>query len=352
MEELPAIGKISSEVFSELAFSHLGANDKSSLVNPRHGAGVSIVEIAGQAVSFVTDQIFIMPEYGWERAAWFAVHTLLSSSVACGLPPKYLSINLGFPAGVTEAELATMWETMHQECEKTGVSIISRHLGRYENCRYPMVGGATMVGIGEPDSYVSPKFIRPGDKIIITKGPAVEATGILGTMFPVHNEQSLGKGTARKVSDIFYKMSVMTEAMTAVSAGVRDDGISAMHNAGEYGIWGGLYEMAKAAGVGVRIDQDRIVIEPGVAEICRLYGIDPYTSAGKGALIIACRPHKADEVARLIQKQGIRASMAGEFTEKEQGMILTKGGNPRPLVRPVADSFWKAFHGALKRNVK
>ena len=352
MEELSANGRVSSEAFNELFFSRLGAIDNRSLVTPRHGAGISIIEIAGQAVSFVTDRIFIMPEYGWERAAWFAVHTLFSNSVTCGLPPKYLSVNLNLPIEITEAELTSLWNTMHQECEKMGVGIISKHIGRYENCRYPMVGGATMVGIGAPDDFIGPGFIKPGDKIIITKGPAIEAAGILGVMFPVHNEQTLGKDTARKAGDSFYRMSVVPEASAAVSLGVRDNGISAMHYASEYGIWGGLYEMAEAADLGVRIDQDRIVIEPSIAEICRLYGIDAYSSASKGALIIACRPQKAEEVTRLIQKLGIKASMAGEFTEKEQGMVLSKGGNHRPLVRPAADSFWQAFHGALKRNVK
>jgi len=348
MEALPAIGKISPAVFNELIFPRLGAKDPSVLVGPQHGTDVGIVEIAGQAVSFTTDPVFIVPEYGWERAAWFAIHILASDSVTCGLPPKYLSIDLNLPMEITEEQLTTMWETMHRECEKMGVAIITGHTGRYENCHYPMVGGATVVGVGALDSYVSPKFIKPGDKIIITKGPAIEATGILGATFPIHIEQSLGRDTARKANDVFYKMSVVAEAKAAVSAGVRDNGVSAMHDATECGIWGGLYELAEAAGVGVRVEQDKIVMEPGVAEVCRLYGLDPYISISEGTLIIACRPHKADEVVHLIQAQGIKASVAGQFTEKEQGMVLIKGGNPRPLVHPIVDPFWNAFYKALE----
>lgn len=350
MEELPTIGKLSPQVLHELVFPRLGAKDNSVFTGPQHGAGVSIAEIAGQAVSFTTNPVFVVPECGLERAAWFAIHNLVSVSVTCGLPPRYLSINLNLPAEITASQLTAIWETIHQECEKIGISIIAEHAGRYKNCRYPMVGGATMVGVGAINSYVGPEFIRPGDKIIITKGPAIETAGILGTMFPTHIEQSLGKDIARKADGIFHKMSVMEEALAAISVGVRDDGISAMHNATACGVLGGLYEMAEAAGMGIKVDQDKIVMEPGVAEVCHLYGIDPYVSTGTGALIIACRPHKVDDMVYVIQKQGIKVSVAGEFTEKEQGIIYIKGGNPRPLVHPVADPFWNAFYRALERG--
>lgn len=349
MEESPVIGKIPPAISRELIFPHLGAQDKNVLAGPQRGADVSIIEVAGQAMSFTTKPVFMVPEYGWERAAWFATHALISSTVTCGLPPKYLSVNLNLPVEVTEGQLAIIWETLHQECEKMGVAIIAEHIGRYENCRFPMVGGATIVGVGALERYIGPKFIKPGDKIIITKGPAIEAAGILGTMSPIHIEQSLGKDTARKASNIFYKMSVATEAMAAVSVGVRDDGVSAMHSAAECGIWGGLHEMAEAAGMGIKVDQDKIVMEPGVSDICRLYGIDPYASISGGTLIVACRPHRAEEAVNLIQKQGVKASVVGELTEKEQGMVLIRGGNPRSLTHPIVDPFWRAFHTAMER---
>ena len=125
-----------------------------------------------------------------------------------------------------------------------------------------------------------------------------------------------------------------------------------MHNAGEGGIWGGLCDIADAARLGARVDQDRIVLEPGVIEVCRLFGVDPYASISEGTLIIACRPHKAEMVLKLIHDKGIRASIVGEFTAKEEGMVVMKRGNPRPLDRPAVDPFWNAFYSALERFKK
>ena len=346
MAEIPEIGKISADIFKEIIFPRLGATDDKTLVGPGHGTDVGIAEIGGQAVSVTTDPVFIVPEYGWERAAWFAIHILASDSVTSGLPPKYLSIDLNLPMDMTKQAFSLVWDTMHRTCRELGVSIITGHTGRYENCHYPMVGGATMVGVGALDKYVSPCFVREGDHIIITKGPAIEACGILAAMFPKVMENEFGVDFARRAQGIFYKMSVVEEALLAAGYGVREEGVSAMHDATECGIWGGLYELAEAAGLGVSVEQEKIVVEEGVPEICRFFGIDPFASISEGTLIIACRPHASAALAELIRSRGIKASVVGKFTPAKEGMTLVKSGLEIPLRHPVVDPFWKAFFDA------
>ncbi|MFC2011289.1 AIR synthase family protein [Chloroflexota bacterium] len=349
MSEMPEIGKISPEIFNELIFPRLGAKSTNMLVGPQHGVDVGIVEIGEKAVSFTCDPVFIVPEYGWERAAWFAIHILASDSVTCGLKPKFLSIDLNLPIEMTKEQLEIMWDTMHLECERLGISVITGHTARYENCHYPMVGGATIVGIGEKNEYVTPKMANAGDKIIITKGPAIEATGILATMFPRLIEEQFGHDFSQRAQQIFYKMSVVEDAMTAVSVGVRENGITAMHDATECGVWGGLYEVAQAAGLGVRIAKEQIPVEECVVEVCSYFNIDPYASISEGTLIIACREHKAQEVVDLLSQKGIKSSIVGELTEQENGMVLISEGAEEKLNHPIVDPFWQAFYDALKK---
>ena len=349
MSELPEIGKISPEIFNELIFPRLGAKSEKVLVGPQHGVDVGIVEIGGKAVSFTCDPVFIVPEYGWERAAWFAIHILASDSVTCGLKPKFLSIDLNLPMEMTKEQLEIMWDTMHQECEKLGINVITGHTARYENCHYPMVGGATIIGVGEMDEYVTPRLARAGDKIIITKGPAIEATGIFATMFPQLIEREFGPDFSQRAQQIFYKMSVVEDAMTAVSVGVREKGVTAMHDATECGVWGGLYELAQAAGLGARIEKERIVVEDCVAEICGYFDIDPYASISEGTLIIACKEHKAQAVVAALAQKGIKSSIVGELTKPEKGMVLVEGGKEKKLEHPIVDPFWRAFYGALEK---
>ena len=349
MNEMPEIGKISPEIFNELIFPRLGAKSDRILVGPQHGVDVGIVGIGDKAVSFTCDPVFIVPEYGWERAAWFAIHILASDSVTSGLKPKFLSIELNLPMEMTKEQLEIMWDTMHQECERLGISIITGHTARYENCHYPMVGGATVVGIGEKDEYVTPKMARAGDKIIITKGPAIEATGIFATMFPRLIEKEFGHDFSKKAEQIFYKMSVVEDALTAVGVGVREEGVTAMHDATECGIWGALYELAQAAGLGVKVEKEQIVVEDGVEEICRYFGLDPYASISEGTLIIACREHKAQQVVEVLSRKGIKSSIVGELTKPEKGMVLVEGGREKKIEHPIVDPFWTAFYRALEK---
>src|ERR1035438_9418474 len=53
-------------------------------------------------------------------------------------------------------------------------------------------------------------------------------------------------------------MTVVPEARAAAAYGVRDAGVTAMHDATEGGVLGGLYEVAEASGVGLRINQSAI----------------------------------------------------------------------------------------------
>lgn len=349
MNELPEIGKLSPEIFNELIFTRLGARSESVIVGPQHGVDVGIVEIGDKAVALTTDPVFIVPEYGWERAAWFALHILVSDAVTSGLKPRFLSIDLNLPMEMTKQQLQKVWETIHQECRRLGIAIVCGHTGRYENCHYPMVGGATVLSVGEKDEYVTPRMARAGDKIIITKGPAIEATGIFSAMFPKLIEKEFGASFSERAQRVFYKMSVVEDAMTAVGVGVREKGVTAMHDATECGIWGGLFELAQASGLGAWVGKELIVVDECVTEICRHFGIDPYASISEGTLIIACREDRAQDVVQALSQKGIASSIVGELTHPGHGMILMEGGKERKLEHPVVDPFWRAFYDALAR---
>jgi hydrogenase expression/formation protein HypE len=349
VNQLPEIGKISPKIFNELIYPRLGAKSQAVLVGPQHGVDVGIVEIGGKAVALTTDPVFIVPEYGWERAAWFATHILVSDAVTCGLKPKFLSIDLNLPMEMTREQLEIVWDTMHRECEKLGISVVCGHTARYENCHYPMVGGATVISVGRKDEYVTPKLAKDGDKIIITKGPAIEATGIFAAMFPRLIEQKFGLEFSQRAEKIFYKMSVVEDALTAVNVGVREEGVSAMHDATECGVWGGLFELSQASNLGIRIEKERIVLEDCVKEICNLFSIDPYASISEGTLIIACREHRAQEIVAALSQKGIPSSIVGQLINPKHGMILVEEGKEKKLQHPLVDPFWAAFYSALKK---
>ncbi len=50
------------EIFNELIFPRLGAENEKILVCPQHGVDVGIIEIGDKAVSFTCNPVFIVSE--------------------------------------------------------------------------------------------------------------------------------------------------------------------------------------------------------------------------------------------------------------------------------------------------
>ncbi|MGB7970363.1 MAG: AIR synthase family protein [Candidatus Deferrimicrobiaceae bacterium] len=342
--QMPAIGKVSSEIFDEIILPHLGRKRPEILVGPQHGVDVGVVDLgSGKVMVTTTDPIFVVPPYGWERSGWFAVHILASDAATSGIRPTYITMDLNLPLSMTREDFEALWTVMHRECEKIGMAIITGHTGRYEGCEYPMIGGATVIGIGPKDRYVTPNMAKVGDSIIITKGAAIEAAGLFAVTFPHRVAERYGEEAAREAEEIFWQMSVVEDALTAVEAGVREDGVTTMHDATECGVWGGLFEVAQASGVGMAIDKEKIIVQDAVRKVCDLFGIDPFSSISEGTLILTCRAHKAQEVVRRLGDKGIPATMVGEIVDRQRGMRVFEKGISHELVHPRVDPFWAAF---------
>ena len=346
--ELPTIGKISPEIFDEIILPRLGAPSPRILAGPQHGVDVGVVDIGGgQVMATTCDPVFIVPDYGFRRAAWFALHILASDAATSGLRPTYLCIDLNLPLEITRPHLEELWTTMHEECARIGISVISGHTARYEGCHYPMVGGATVMSIGPADGYVTPAMARVGDVIIVTKGAAIEAAGLMAVTFPVRLAAAYGEEFARAADGLFEQMSAVDDALTAASVGVRDDGVTAMHDATECGVWGGLYEIAQASGLGLRVERDQVIVRDDVRRICALFDMDPYASISEGTLLLTCRPPKADAVLAALAARGIAASAVGEMTPASAGLRVVVDGVERSLEHPRVDPFWGAFGAAM-----
>ena len=345
------IGKITDEIFRAVIKPRLGAKRPEVAIGPEQGVDVGIVELGDYALAMTSDPVFIVPAYGFERSAWFAIHILASDAVTSGLAPAYLTIDLNLPPELSDSDFALLWDVIHRECEKMGAAIVTGHTGRYENCDYPMIGGATFMALGPRDAYCSPKFCKPGDQLIVTKGPAIEATGIFAAMFPDRIEKQYGTAFRKEAESVFYKMSIVDDARIAAAVGTRDQGVSAMHDATEYGIRGGLHEFAQAAELGLVVHQDEIVVTPTVKEVCEMFRIDPYNSISEGTLIAAVRPPAAEEVLRRLVDAGIAASICGEMTEKAEGIQMIEGGKKHPFKHPGVDPFWEAFYESLSENL-
>ena len=337
-------GKATPELFERLILRRLGASDPDVLTPPRHGVDIGVVRVApGVAMALTTDPVFVVPAYGWERAAWFAVHILASDAATSGLPLRWIAVDLNLPPELDDEGLAALWDAFHRTCADLGIAVVTGHTARYDGCAWPMVGGATCMALGPDDAYVTPEMARPGDAVVVTKGAAIEATALFAATFPDRLAAGVGDDVVRAGDALFESMTVVPEAVLARTFGLRDDGVTSMHDATEGGVLGGLLEVASASGLGLRVDRDAIPVRPEVRAICDHVGIDPYISISEGSLIATVRPERAEAFVAALAAAAIDAAIVGELLPAEAGRVLLVDGREGPLVHPGLDPFWAAF---------
>jgi len=350
---LPQLGKLPPDVFSQVIYPNLGKKNPRVVVPPTSGVDFGVVELADGALIIKTDPVFIVPEYGWEKSAWFAVHILASDVAVSGSPPMYMAIDLNLPRAMKREEFELMWKGISLECERLGISIVAGHTGVYEGTGYPMLGGATVLSVAPRDGYVTTQMARPGDKVLITKGPAVEATGIFSSMFHGYLEKRYGADFADRAAEAFYQMSVVRDALTLAKIGLRS-GVTSMHDATEYGVWGALWDIAEASKNGILVQEDALIVPDEIRAVLdsfsELTGIkaDPFACISEGTLVATVRPEKEGQAIQILKEAGIRAWVIGEVTRGPAKVQLAHEGKVREVQRPAQDPFWPMFSKALQ----
>lgn len=335
-EKLPELGKIHPEFFDRVIYPRLGKEDKNIIIGPRHGVDYGVLKVGDKCLSMSTDPFFIVPNFGFSKAAWFGFHIIMCDVAVSGLTPKYLTIDLNLPPEMKESELEEMWETVHKEAVKYDISILTGHTARYTGCNYPMVGGATAIAVGEEKELCGPHKVKTGNKVVITKGPAVETTGLLAVLFEQKFIEAGGKKFQEEAADVFYQMSVMDDC--AIARGF--PGVNVMHDATECGIWGGLYEMARAGNYGLRVNQDLIPIQPVIKRTAELFDFDPFCAISEGTLIAVVEEDTADALVKAYTEKGILAAVVGDVVHKKDGLEIISSGGSKSLEHPKVDPYW------------
>jgi len=341
------LGKIDPAFFAKVIYPRLGAKNSSVIVGPASGVDFGAIDLGSDVLVMSTDPFFIQPSLGWERAAWFAVHILASDVAVSGIPPRFMAVDLNLPPQVSDSDIRKIWSAVDRECKNMGISVITGHTARYAGCSFPMVGGGTVFGIGPKEKLIIPRA-RAGDSIIVTKGAAIEATGLMAVQFPEFLEERFGKAFVRKAKDVFYQMSTVEDALTAASV----EGVTAMHDATECGVLGGLFEIAGHSGVGMRIHKDKIPVQDVVRKTCGFFGLDPYISISEGTLLATAAPESAEKIVAALGRKGIGAGIVGEVTGRGEGIMLLENGNESRIGHPGVDPFWARFEEFLGKQGK
>jgi hydrogenase maturation factor len=328
-------GKVDRSFFAQHVAPRLGAARDDVGLGPTHGVDFGTIEVGETGLAIATDPISLLPGLGFERAGRFAIHIVLSDVAVSGTLPTHLAISLALPESTTSEQFDALWGAIDEECRALGTSIVTGHTAQYPGASYPWVGAATAMAVGPPDSVVRPNGARPGDRLLVTRGPAVETTGLFASLYPEQlGERGLDADTVAEAVERLDEVRLVRDAVTAADAGE----VTAMHDATEGGLLGAFCEMAASAGVRFEVSTDDIPIQPGVEAVCDALGVDPWTVTTSGTLVVAVAPADTERVKAALEARGTPVGVAG--TVVDGGGVAFRG---EEWTDPPRDPSWDAY---------
>jgi hydrogenase maturation factor len=251
------------------------------------------------------------------HAGTFAVCNACNDIAASGARPVGVLCSILLPTSSNETELRAIQKEMDEACAAAGAQILGGHTEVSRAVKEPLLS-VTGVGAVGRELLLSPLNIRPGMDIVVTKWIGLEGTVILAEEQQEKLCTRFTQPFLDKALSYLTQLSVIPEAAVAAKSGV-----CAMHNASQGGIFGALWEMAEAAGVGLEIDLKKIPIRQETVEICEFFDINPYKLLAQGAMLMAAEDGNA--LVAALCAEGIPATVVGKATDSNDRILLCDG---------------------------
>jgi hydrogenase expression/formation protein HypE len=328
-------GKIPVDILKEVVFKNLGAERKEVIVGPLAGIDGAVLDLGNNSLIVSMDPI----TGAVERIGWLAVNVNANDIATFGVEPEFLFSCILLPENADRKIVETICTQMNAAAKDLGIAIVGGHCESTIGLANPIVVGCVM-GLTEKGRYVTAGGAKAGDKLILTKSAGIEGTAILASDRESELKKTVSATVLQNAKNFYGQISVVKEALTAYKTG----GVHAMHDPTEGGVAGGIHEMADASGLGVKVSEDQIAVQPETAKICSYFGIDPLQLISSGALLISAEAKFAGEIIENVEQQQIEASIIGEFLEStDQRLLIRKDGEVQVLPRPLSDHLWTAL---------
>lgn len=310
---LPA-GKLSVELLAEL----IGAGPAPPadvLCGPGIGEDACVLAVDGKVLVAATDPITLTGA----AVGGMAVVINANDVAVTGVRPRWFLATVLLPAESREGDVRDVFAGMRRALAGVGASLVGGHTEVTPAVTQPVVVGQ-MLGVSETGRFVTTAGVRPGDVIVQVGKAPVEGAAVLAEEFSARLG-GVDPVVVRAAADALTEpgISVVEAALAATELGA-----TALHDPTEGGLWSGLHEMARAAGVALRVDTARIAwFEPGVV-LCRALGADPGAMLASGALLCSFPAGEVETAIRMLAARDHPVAVIG-VAAAGRGVTDTEG---------------------------
>lgn len=338
MSPLP-VGKLRADALRAI-FDKLAPRDPRVIVGPRVGEDAAVIDLGDRYLVATSDPI----TFAADDIGWYALAVNANDIAVRGARPRWFLATLLLPAdSTTDESVEALFAQIGEACDELEVSLVGGHTEVTHGLDRPVVAG-TMLGEVAKDKLVTTGGARVGDAVVMTKGVPLEGAAIIAREREAElRQRGVSAATIRRAKGFLRSpgLSVLPEAEIACELAT----IHSMHDPTEGGIATALAELAEAAGVGLRIDAERIVKLPEGVELCRAFGLDPLGTIASGALLLTLAPADAAIVIHALAREGIDSHYIGHVVPAAEGVKLVDGATERPMPVFAQDEITRLFTG-------
>lgn len=287
------------------------------------------------AVQLAEDEQFVIssdPITGTvEDIGKLAVQVTVNDLSAAGAEPIGILLTILLPEGTREIKLKQVMADVSAACTAANVQVMGGHTEVTKAVNQILLS-VTGVGKVKAGRLISTAGAKAGMDFVITKWIGLEGTSIIAKEQEERLKEKLPVSLIRDAKNFDQLLSVQAEAAVAVEHGVK-----AIHDITEGGVFGALWEMSEASGVGCEIDLKKIPIKQETVEICEQFGLNPYKLISSGSMLMATEDGVG--LVQALQQQGIHAVIVGKATDSNDRVILNDGER-RFLEPPKVDELY------------
>ncbi|SFQ40575.1 Hydrogenase maturation factor [Lachnospiraceae bacterium XBB1006] len=325
------VGKVPESVLKRSVLKSIKKNRQEVLLGAAVGEDCTALRIpAGEVLVMSTDPITGTAKDIGSLAIQITANDLASS----GAEPLGVMLTVLLPDGCEEAVLKDMMRQMQTHCEALKMQILGGHTEVTKVVNQPVVS-VTGVGKVKEGELVSTAGVEPGMDILVTKWIGLEGTSILAKEKEAELLKRFSPAFLDGAKAFDQYLSVVPEGMIAGKFGV-----GAMHDVTEGGIFGALWEIAEASGVGLEIELLKIPLKQETIEISEYFGINPYGLMSSGSMLMAAKD--GNGLVLELAKHGIVATIIGKATAGND-RVLINNDERRFLEPPKTDELYKAL---------
>lgn len=322
------IGKLPTDILDRMLKAYTSFDERVK-VGPAIGEDAAAIDIGDRYLLLKTDPItFVAEDIGT-----YTVRINANDIATMGGKPMWLLTSILLPENHTTTEVVEeVFRQLSLACKEMGVSLCGGHTEITPGIDRVIVVGA-MIGEVRKDGLITTGGAMVGDDIILTKAIAVEGISIIARRKGKELEAAFGLGFVQQCRGFIERpgISILKDAEIAGRYG----DIHSMHDPTEGGVATGLYEVARAADVGLIVEEECISLYPECQTLCMYYGLDPLGLIASGSLLIAVNPCDTSKVLDALNSSGVRATKIGKIMPKEHGVKIKRGKEVSEL--PVFD---------------